>query len=596
MIATCTIDGQQWDRGYNDGPELPILPVLVEAERAYRDSFLAAVQEAAAWDFPDLDVIEAAWESRRETRRQAEVLVPSSKYFDEPQFDDPESVQVVYRTGHEVEASRARGRVQALELAKRDWWDLADLGLEDDEEIRRLFMQPWVEAVTAWAGEDLERAESPPRPLDHFSSAQWQAVLANQQGPGHHYGNVVVAEADLKQRCGQWSESWDCLDEAGETIGRVYRWKRRLGDVVRMIAKRDQEWVAYQSATGEPADPVRPQSVDGQVAAKKKLKLVRADLIEMRPPDWLLRGMLERDTFALVFGDPGCGKSFLAIDWACRIATQTPWRGNSVQGGTVVYVAGEGQQGFGRRIRAWSEFNGVDIAGIPLFVAPAVAIPNPADLVALAGAIDAGAGRPVLIVVDTLARCFGGGDENSTQDMSQFVSACDAIRRRYGCTILVVHHTGHGDKSRARGAIALKAALDAEYRLDNNDHLLLTATKMKDAETPPPLTMELVTVELPGLVDEHGNPITSAAINVVDADVSAIVSNCKAGKRGKWQKIGLEVARQLLVMSEDGQVAIKDWHNECEAAGMRQSTRYDVLAKLQGQGEIVMEGDVLIPA
>jgi len=65
----------------------------------------------------------------------------------------------------------------------------------------------------------------------------------------------------------------------------------------------------------------------------RRLRLTRADQIEMRPPDWLLRGMLERDTLALIFGDPGCGKSFLAIDWASRIATGTPWRGHAVQGG-----------------------------------------------------------------------------------------------------------------------------------------------------------------------------------------------------------------------------------------------------------------------
>ncbi len=225
------------------------------------------------------------------------------------------------------------------------------------------------------------------------------------------------------------------------------------------------------------ACPPRPLDLEGTDIVKlptpqttasdkpRKLQLVRADLIQMRPPDWLLRGTLERDTLALIFGDPGSGKSFVAIDWACRIATQTPWRGNSVQSGSVVYIAGEGQQGFGRRIRAWSEYNGVDLAGIPLFVAPAIAIPNPTELLTLAKAIDETAGRPALIVLDTLARCFGGGDENSTQDMSQFISACDAIRRKYGSTILVVHHTGHSDKSRARGAIALKAALDAEYRL-----------------------------------------------------------------------------------------------------------------------------------
>ncbi len=328
-----------------------------------------------------------------------------------------------------------------------------------------------------------------------------------------------------------------------------------------------------------------------------RIRLTRADQIEMRPPHWLLRGMLERDTFALIFGDPGCGKSFLAIDWACRVATETPWRGQTVRGGPVVYIAGEGQQGFGRRIRAWSEHHSVALADMPLYLAPAVAIPNPGDLIALITAIDSGVatvGQPAMIVLDTLARCFGGGDENSTQDMSRFVSACDAIRGRYGCTVLVVHHAGHGDKSRARGAIALKAALDAEYRLANDTGLLLTATKMKDAETPPPLALEMVTVDLPGLLDDYGNPVTSAAIEVLDADTSAIVAKANAamsGKRGKWQQVGVEVAQRLMAEGDDGQASVKDWHLACDAAGMPRSTRYDVLAKLHAQGIVTVDGE-----
>ncbi len=85
-----------------------------------------------------------------------------------------------------------------------------------------------------------------------------------------------------------------------------------------------------------------------------------------------------------------------------------------------------------------------------------------------------------MIVLDTLARNFGGGDENGTPGHEPLVLACDAVRNHYGCTVLVVHHSGHADKSRARGAIALKAALDAEYRLSNEVTLLLTATKMKE--------------------------------------------------------------------------------------------------------------------
>jgi len=92
-------------------------------------------------------------EAREAARRQAEVLVTSAQLFNDPSFDDydPPGMHFVYRLGHEVEASRTRGRHHAMELAKQDWWDLADLGLDDGEEIRRLFMRPWLEAVTAWA-------------------------------------------------------------------------------------------------------------------------------------------------------------------------------------------------------------------------------------------------------------------------------------------------------------------------------------------------------------------------------------------------------------------------------------------------------------
>lgn len=329
-----------------------------------------------------------------------------------------------------------------------------------------------------------------------------------------------------------------------------------------------------------------------------RIRLTRADQIEIRPPHWLLRGMLERDTFALIFGDPGCGKSFLAIDWACRIATGTPWRGHPVKGGPVVYVAGEGQQGFARRIQAWREHHGVNLAGVPMYQVPSVAIPDPTDLLALMTAIDIGVaavGRPAMIVLDTLARCFGGGDENSTQDMSKFVAACDLIRHRYDCTILVVHHAGHGDKTRARGAIALKAALDAEYRLENENGLLLTATKMKDAETPAPVALRLVTVELPDLLDDYENPVTSAAVEVLDADTGAIMSQAKAAvrPRGKWQDVGLGIARRLAGRSDDGQVTMEAWRDACEAAGMVRQNQHRVLQSLTERGEIVVDGGLL---
>ena len=42
-------------------------------------------------------------------------------------------------------------------------------------------------------------------------------------------------------------------------------------------------------------------------------------------------------------------------------------------------------------------------------------------MTALASAIDAASIAPTLIVFDTLARCFVGGDENTSKDMGQAI-------------------------------------------------------------------------------------------------------------------------------------------------------------------------------
>ena len=341
-----------------------------------------------------------------------------------------------------------------------------------------------------------------------------------------------------------------------------------------------------------------PEAGTGQMSAtnqQSKTFLTRSDQIEMRSPQWLLHGILEQDTMALIFGEPGCGKSFLAIDWACRIATGTPWRGHEVTPGPVVYVAGEGQQGLGRRLGAWKLLNKVSLDEKPLYIAPAVAMTDTPQTVKLLEAINKEVGRPSLVVLDTLARNFGGGDENSTQDMSRFVAACDTIRNTYQCTLLVVHHSGHSEKRRARGAIALKAALDAEYLLAKKETgLTLVSTKMKDAEIPPPLAMELVSVELPDLVDDYGSPVTSAALDFIDANVEAIMSQAKSKpKRGKWMKAGCDIAKKL--MATEGVVDVQDWHEQCDAIGMPKTTRYRILENLRLQDSIIIEEENIDP-
>lgn len=253
-------------------------------------------------------------------------------------------------------------------------------------------------------------------------------------------------------------------------------------------------------------------------------RFIRLSAMGDRPPavDWLIRGYLERDTVTQLFGDPGSGKSFIALDMALSIATGQNWRGHATNSGPVFYIAGEGLRGLQRRKEAWLRHHEIEDRDAPFWFSDgATALSDPGQLAVIMADIDtaiADVGSPLLITIDTLARNFGNGDENSTKDMSAFIAALDNLRQRYRCCILLVHHSGHNDKSRARGAIALLGSLDAEYQISRigDDMVQMVSTKQKDNDPPPALVWTFSRYDLPW-ADDHGQPINSAVLIPNDA-------------------------------------------------------------------------------
>jgi RecA-family ATPase len=102
---------------------------------------------------------------------------------------------------------------------------------------------------------------------------------------------------------------------------------------------------------------------------KDPFRFLRIGDQELTPPRWLIKGLIEADSFGEVFGEPGCGKSFLAIELACCAATGTPFFGFEIKHpGPVYYLAAEGRGGLIRRFRAWSIARGIPLNGTPLFL------------------------------------------------------------------------------------------------------------------------------------------------------------------------------------------------------------------------------------
>ncbi len=325
------------------------------------------------------------------------------------------------------------------------------------------------------------------------------------------------------------------------------------------------------------------------------LKLLPASsMLTLSPIEWAIRGILERDTLAEIAGEAGTYKTFLVLHMAAAIACGLDWFGHKVQPGPVLIFIGEGRNGFARRVVAWTIANQASVDGAPLFVSNmAAALTDEAragELVAVIKKFQRRHGAPVLIIFDTLNRNFGPADENSTADMTAAVRVLDEVRAATGACVLLVHHVGHGDKSRGRGSSVLFGALDAAYLVERDEDgtVRLTARKMKDAELPAPLAFRAATVEL-GIVDEEGEPVTSAVLHA--AAYVAPPAKGKAG-RGKHQTTALRILRETMQLHRanlarngyppDGaRVTLDQWRDLCVEAGVDRRRFHEVVTTLK---------------
>jgi hypothetical protein len=219
-------------------------------------------------------------------------------------------------------------------------------------------------------------------------------------------------------------------------------------------------------------------------------KTMTLDEIEMLPPPrWLIEGLLSEESVGVLYGKPGTYKTFLALDWALTVAYGLEeWNGKKVHlPGPVFYIAAEGSRGLPKRIRAWKQSHGIQERNAHfLGHLSSVDMLNPEEVDSLINHINRRLPNPVLIVVDTLARCFCDGNEDSARDMGRFVSSLDTIKSATKATILVLHHTGKDARRGSRGSSALPGAIDTEFSLEkrkggtSDTYTVLQCTKQKD--------------------------------------------------------------------------------------------------------------------
>jgi len=302
------------------------------------------------------------------------------------------------------------------------------------------------------------------------------------------------------------------------------------------------------------------------------------EVLSLPDPEWLIEGFLPKGSFVVLFGPPSVGKSFLALSLALAIAAGRDWFGRAVKGGPVLYIAAEGFGGLKLRVSALLLHSEYDVKTECAFLNRPINFLKADEVQSLIKIIQDAGLEPALIIIDTLARCFVGGEENSSTDMGLFIDGIGTVQRTTGATVLVVHHTGKNEERGARGSSALKGAADAEISCSGDiiDGLKIKCDKMKDAEPFKEFALKAQLVEL-----ENGR--SSCVLVPFDEIVSGIESAAR--------KRNLKTMMESLEKFGPEGASHGEWKKSYVAAGLSESTFARSLRDALKEGMVAKEGD-----
>lgn len=256
-------------------------------------------------------------------------------------------------------------------------------------------------------------------------------------------------------------------------------------------------------------EPVAPKDT--------RYKLTRAtDMTDMEPIKWQIKKIIPAQDVIAIYGQPGSGKSFMALDMASHIAEGKEWMGYRTKRANVVYLVLEAANGFSGRLKAWQLHNRRSlpdnffvITHTPFAFSSASDIKNLID--SIQNVLTDGDG--LIVFIDTLARAMGTLEENDNSDMGAVVASAEVISRHLNCAVALIAHPGKDNAKGLRGGSALLGGLDTVIQLnkDATTHMRTwSIEKQKEGEDGLSGSFNLQVVKLGE--DDDGDDITSAVV------------------------------------------------------------------------------------
>lgn len=288
--------------------------------------------------------------------------------------------------------------------------------------------------------------------------ARWICWSTNH---GRDSGGVGVEHSD-----GFWSGDSHDID--------AWRMQVPVGDLLKSRRVDGVNLDGLLRGTADPGGTVTPQSATRRPFRLRSLK----EVANAPPVSWLVSGLVPSKGLCVLAGDPGAGKSFLALDLALRVACGLPeWMGREVKShGRVLLVALEGDGGVPARLRAWCAAHGLDedryaerLDLLDRWEAPHPPL-SPMGAAVLRSLIAEQTDRYRLIVFDTLTLA-AGCDENDAGEMGKVVAQAHRIANESGAAVQLIHHL-RKPAAGVRSSLSMHDLRGSSALLGAADHVL----------------------------------------------------------------------------------------------------------------------------
>lgn len=382
--------------------------------------------------------------------------------------------------------------------------------------------------------------EEPPKSSYDFvddkaaSRHELETLIKAAHEPNQWHNNAVKATAHLLGRGTPPSVVLDILTPRLQMPG--YTFARTHAELKTMVDGAVAKGWYREQVDIAPAPQADPN---------QRHLLTIADMLNLPAPEWLIKDFIPDRGQSALYSEPGKFKSFVALDMSLSIACGIPWHGHEVKQTNVLYICAEGQHAFGIRILGWlnARNEGHHTDAFRILPVP-VNFLNPANAGLLAEVIEQEMGGAGLIVVDTVARNFGTGDENSTKDMNSYIASIGKLATK--AHVMNIHHAGKDGTKNERGSSVFRAAMDASLKLvreDGSDLVTILTRKQKDAPEAKPLVLRVPQIEVTHPIT--GEIFTSRVPTPPGPDVIYDTGEGDPDKFTKVERLCVEELRRL---------------------------------------------------